>query len=549
MRIKIYRQVMAVTSVLLLLLVLLPSCSDESGSSTPDIPETQYAKLNIALGSLGNTMPAYTRATDTYYKNDIINPDSADNQYEHHIDDWYIIVVDSDGKVDRIVSNNPAVQAAEQSDVTVNNDTPDSKAIISMELVIGKTYSFYALANIKGLENAEAVITSLNTLKGNPFTTFRKTEATLQVIATAYTGETGTSYIPMSSYGKSIKVSNDERLNEVNLELIRLLGKVSIEVTNATGKEVTVKQLKMGKFRQSGAIYLFPYDAINSDPYMPNLLIGKSTENDLMNPVFPTSATTIADWIYKPAAGANDQVIGIDATDDKNRQKYMFYINETDQKSVDSNGGDMKIALEVEGIEKDSDPKETKFYLIRRNDLLQIPILLSEATTTIEFEQKHMPIGGLPTVITFEEGITISDKQLTTTHAGDINISYKLDNLNGSTDWELQYYTEGGTTESKNQYCYAVPVGNDSNFLLEPKDKDILSWWIDAATKPKYGYVLKKTNDLEGFFTVTAQELSYLGTAKIKLTLVAKHKTDDTVVILPYTLTITNGKTAKGGNR
>ncbi|RDU50714.1 hypothetical protein DWU89_03225 [Parabacteroides acidifaciens] len=541
---------MAVTSVLLLLLVLLPSCSDESGSSTPDIPETQYAKLNIALGSLGNTMPAYTRATD-YYKNDIINPDSADTQYEHHIEDWYIIVVDSDDKVDRIISNNSDIETFEQSNATVNNNDPDSKATISMELVVGKTYSFYALANIKGLENADAVIEALKGLKGKSFAEFRKTEATLKAIATAYTGETGTSYIPMSSYGKSIKVSNDERLNVVNLELIRLLGKVSIEVTNATGKEVTVKELKMGKFRQSGAIYLFPYDAINSDPYMPNLLIGKSAENDLMNPVFPTSETPVTgtDWIYKPAEGADDQVIGSDATDDQNRRKYMFYINETDQKSVDPNSGDIKIALEVEGIEKDSDPKETKFCFIRRNDLLQIPILLSKATTTIEFEQKHMPIGGLPTAITFEKGITISDKQLTTTHAGDITISYKLDQLNGSINWELQYYTEGGTTESKNQYCYAVPVANDSNFLLEPKDKDILSWWIDAATKPKYGYVLKKTNDLEGFFTVTAQELSYLGTAKIKLTLVAKHKTDDTVVILPYTLTITNGKTAKGGNR
>lgn len=549
MRKKIYRQVMAVTSVLLLLLVLLPSCSDESGSSTPDIPETQYAKLNIALGSLGNAMPAYTRATD-YYKNDIINPDSADNQYEHHIDDWYIIVVDSEGKVDRIVSNNSAVQTAEHSDVTVNNDTPDSEAIIGMELVVGKTYSFYALANIKGLENAEAVITSLGTLKGNPFATFRKTEATLQKIATAYTGETGTSYIPMSSYGKSIKVSNDERLNVVNLELIRLLGKVSIEVTNATGKDVTVKQLKMGKFRQGGNIYLFPYDAIDTDPGKPNLLIGKSEENDLMNPVFPTSEPSVTgtDWIYKPAEGALNQIIGSDVTDDQNRRKYMFYINETDQNSVGPNGDDMKIALEVEGIEKDSAPKKTKFCFIRRNDLLQIPILLSEATTTIEFEQKHMPIGGLPTAITFESGITISDKQLTTTHAGDITISYKLGELNGSTEWELQYY-EGGETESKNQYCYAVPVDNEKSFLLEPEDKDQLSWWVDTATKPAYGYVLEKTNNMEGFFTVTTQELSNLGTAKIKLTLVAKHKTDNTVVILPYTLTITNGKTAKGGNR
>lgn len=50
MKNKLYKTAKAVAPSLLLLLFLLPACSDES-SNTPDIPETKYAKLTITLGA------------------------------------------------------------------------------------------------------------------------------------------------------------------------------------------------------------------------------------------------------------------------------------------------------------------------------------------------------------------------------------------------------------------------------------------------------------------------------------------------------------------
>lgn len=570
MRNKLYKQATAVATTLLLSLFLLPACSDESGGNTPEIPETKYAKLTVTLGSLDNAEPA-TRAADD---NNIIDDNFADEAYERHIDDWYIIVVKSNGTVDRVVSNNKEVTTTELSDTDANNNHEDSETTIGMELVIGETYSFYALANIKGLANSQAVIAALNGLKGQSFSTFRKTEATLKAL-TGYTGSDNTAYIPMSSYVGSKTVTDNIDANKVSLQLIRLLGKVSVEVTNATGVDITVNKLTMGKFRQSGNIYLLPYDAVEKDPAdgKGNLLIGTGADNKLMDPDFPDGpATTGSDWAYTPATGATDQVIEKADADNENanKQAYMFYINETDQASVDANGGDMKIALDIsgEGLERNNEPKPTNFFFIRRNDLLKIPVLISNATTTIGFEQKHMPIGGLPVQYKFTSGAEVSARTFVTDHAGEITITYSLDEMNGSdingTDpqWELKYYTNGTSVTKGERFCHAAltantEVANGTGYLLEPAAKDELLWWKAAfgneTNKPACAFPLVKakadngTDDSpgKGSFTITLQELAGAASATIRLTLVAVHKTNRTEVVLPYTLTIKN---KEGGN-
>lgn len=526
------------------LLLLLPACSDSEGNS-PDLPETKYATLTITIGSADNSTPNYTKAVDAdgFGDNDIIEPDSADNLYEHHIDDWYIIVL-KDGNVDRVVSNNSAVSNIEQSYINADNNNENSETEVGMELLVGETYSFYALANLKGLTetNYTAIIEKLGNLKGTSFASFRETEATLREMAVY--NEQESAYIPMSSYGKSHKVDEDITKNEVKLALIRLLGKVSIQVTNATGVDVTINKITMGSFRQSGNIYLMPYDAIEKDPDSgkENLLLGMGAENRLMNPVFPGATVTGTPWDYEP--GTTDKTIAASAT---TPQKYEFYINETNQASVDPNGGDMEIIFDVtgDGLEKDDQPKSTNFFFIRRNDLLKIPVLISHAQTKIEFEQKHMPIGGLPTAITFGEGAIVANEQLTTDHGGDITVTYTLEELNGATDWALKYHKDQQGIQQGEQFCSAVLETNNNNILLPPSDenKANLSWMDGGNTKT--GYKLTEGNGNTGSFTITAQELDYLGTATIKLTLVAMK--DGQEVVLPYTLTITNGKT-EGGN-
>ena len=532
----------AAALLLLLSLFLLPACSNEE--DVPEVePEAQYATMVISLGALDNSTPAYTKAAGD---NDIIDPDYADVYFERYIDNWSIVVV-KDGVVDRVISDR------QQANNNPNEDN-DTRTNVEMELPIGETYTFYAFANLNELK------VDVDGWKGETFAELRKTAVELKTLDN-YHGGKGTSYIPMSSYGVTHKVSEDVNQNQVSLSLIRLIGKVSIEVTNSTGVDLTVNQLKMGKFRQSGSIYLLPYDAIENDPGKPNLLL--KNEGDLMNPVFPEK-TEGTDWIYTPT-GEDKSIPKSDATDENtNKRTYTFYINETNQATVGENGRDLEIALDVigEGIEKDNGRKPTNFFFVRRNDWLKIPLTISKADVTVSFEQQHMPIGGLPTQYNFQSGVEVALRTFVTDHAGDITISYSLTELNGSaTEWKLKYYP-GGSTTSADHYCYAALMSEEDNaqgYLLEPSEKDQLKWWdvtYGSTTEPKWAYVLhpateNKTDteydetEVSGSFTVTVQELSKASSATIKLNLVAQK--DGVEVILPYTLVIKN-KQEEGGN-
>lgn len=534
----------AAAMMLLLSLFLLPACSNEE--DVPEVEEPKYATMVISLGALDNSTPAYTKAAGD---NDIIDPNYADDYFERYIKNWSIVVVDKEGMVDRVITD------AKPANNNQNEDN-DTRTDVEMELPIGETYTFYAFANLKELES----VVNVDGWERKPFSEFRKTAVELKTLDN-YHGGKGTSYIPMSSYGVTHKVSEDVNQNQVSLSLIRLIGKVSIEVTNSTGVDLTVNELTMGLFRQSGSIYLLPYDAINNDPGKPNLLLGIN-EGDLLNPVFPEKKEG-SDWNYRPTV--EESIPKYDPIDENaNKRTYTFYINETNQATVGENGRDLEIALDVtgEGIEKDNGRKPTNFFFVRRNDWLKIPLTISKADVMVSFEQQHMPIGGLPTQYNFQSDVEVAKRTFVADHAGDITISYSLTELNGSaTDWELKYYSSGNTT-SADHYCYAALMSEEDNaqgYLLEPSEKDQLKWWdvtYGSTTEPKWAYVLHPATEdktgtnydetkVSGSFTVTVQELSKASSATIKLNLVAEK--DGVEVILPYTLVIKN-KYEEGGN-
>lgn len=312
----------------------------------------------------------------------------------------------------------------------------------------------------------------------------------------------------------------------------------------------------MGKFRHEGDIFLLPYDVGTSDNGKGNLLVEKGNENKLLNPSFPEGKLGESKAWTLPEK-ANHTVIA------EQNESYMFYINETAQGNQGTNGEDMTISLKIKDLNRDSEPQNTNFFFVRRNDLLEVPILVSDAKTTIEFDQKRMPIGGIPESIVFPQGAIIANKQLTTSYGGDIVITYKLDlDELKAQSYKLSYYN--GQYKLGERYCSAVLQKQTNNLLLEPAstDKVILGTdgelstlnapWLSAADG-LYGYKLTPDTDTDkskttGSFTITAQELSNAGTATIKLTLVAEVTKDNNTsqVILPYTLTIKNGKSEKG---
>lgn len=554
----------AVAWMLLLFLFFLSACSNEDDG--PVVEEPQYATMVISLGALDNSSPAYTRALDDdgYIDSDIVGEED-DTPYEHAIKSWWIVVLKQQLNeeetiyvFDRLVSNSPSA----------NNSQEDSETGVEIKLEMGQTYKFYAFANLEGLKDgAKDWIENLSASTSGIENEIQTKAVELRDL-TDYNGNnqtTPTAYIPMSSYGYTAKISQPNQ--SLRIPLIRLLGKVRIKVTNSTGKQIKINQLVMGKFRHEGSIYLPPYDVKTGDNGNGNLMLTSGTaDTRLLNPSFPTqSEIEGADWSYSP----NDNK----TLNDGEVENFSFYINETGQQNQVNGTGDMTIAVDVsgEGIERDPSPKNTSFFFIRRNDLLEVPILISNATTEIEFDQKRMPIGGLPASITFGTGAIIANQQLTTTYGGDIVISYNLKSLGSITDFSLIYY-DGGNYKPGDRYCSAVLEKNDQGLLLEPdKSKKVIlgidedldtenAPWL-SSSDGLYGYHLTpdetdaETKKVKGSFTITAQELAKLGTATIKLTLVVKGKTSsgtETTLVLPYTLTITNGKTTssaeEGGN-
>ena len=533
----------AAAMMLLLSLFLLPACSNEE--DVPEVEEQKYATMVISLGALDNSTPAYTRAVNDI-ANDIIDSDYADSEYEHYIDKWWLVVLrkqtNGSYQFDRFVTNNP----------TANNAHENSETQISMELEINATYKFYAFANLGGLKDGgTGIINWIGSLSTSTTEDAIQSKAVELQEMTNYNGGDNTAYIPMSSYGYTVTVS--EKDNRLSIPLIRLLGKVSLEVTNATGKKVNVDKITMGKFRTTGEIYLLPYDVKTGDNNEKgNLMVGEEDETKLLNPSFPTENEKEGnDWVYEPTE--ENSALAAEETDEKNKQTYTFYINETgNQNQAKDGAGDITLSLDVSGIERDPAPQNTKFFFIRRNDLLKIPVLISNAKSKITIAQQHMPIGGLPTALFYGDGAIIADQKVELDHAGIVTIGYTLESVNGKTEgWKLKYVPE--KYESGDQFCCAQVVENerqDENkglIYVDPNDTDDenpeLKIWTDLTWlgDGERGFTLTPdvNNDgtasvTSGSFKIRIQEL-VSGSAKVKLTLVATNGTSE--ITLPYTIT------------
>lgn len=536
----------AAAMMLLLSLFFLPACSNEE--DVPEVDEQKYATMVISLGALDNSTPAYTKALDDdgYIDSDIIDDNYNDSDYEHHIGKWWLVVwhqkEDNTYEFDRVID-----------DTNANNADPNSETQVTLELKIGDTYKFFAFANLTGLKEADALISWLEGGKYD-YNDFLEKGVELKTL-TEYHPDGF--YIPMSSYGYTVTVQSEN--NPLEIPLIRLLGKVELIVTNSSGKDVTINELIMGKIRNAGAIYLLPYDAKVGDNGSGNLLIPEGNEYKLLNPLFPTEKETVgSDWKLPETA---DKILSASTENNANKRIYPFYVNETSNANQAENGSkDIMISMKVSGIEKDPAPKSTKFFFIRRNDLLNIPILISEAKTKLTISQQHMPIGGLPVQLFYDEGAIISDQAVNLDHAGIVTIGYTLESVNGKTEgWKLKYVPE--KYESGDQFCCAQVVENerqDENkglIYVDPNDTDDenpeLKIWTDLTWlgDGERGFTLTPdvNNDgtasvTSGSFKIRIQEL-VSGSAKVKLTLVATDGTSE--VVLPYTITFYYGK---GGN-
>ena len=273
---------------------------------------------------------------------------------------------------------------------------------------------FYALANLEGLKNAETVIEKINSLEKDKTFDLTSLNAQLKDMPAYHAGEGGT-YIPMSSYGYEQYVDENTSKLKDDIELIRLIGKVTLEVRNKTGKDLTLKKLQMGQF--TGKLNI---------------------EGDI--PKFPTTSTDedfTSTTFYSDETGMSIPQYD-DSKEETGAKYFMYYVNET----YNAKASDPELQITaVTYPPRDENEKPSGFSFVRRNDWLQIPVQITNVTTRIEFDQKHMPIGGLPESLEFGK-ISVPIAYCRTTHGGDITVNFALTEVSGmGSNPQLSFYS------------------------------------------------------------------------------------------------------------
>ena len=530
----IYKHIAAVATSLLLLLSLFPSCSEDDGGGV-EVPEVEYAQLVISLGCLDNATPAYTKTRD-----DVTNPNEPDAEYERYIKDWWLVVLHKN-KVERVLSNTKSDMATSVGD---ENNTHQ----LEVELQIDESYDFYAFANLP-----DANKEYLNNLQQGDEFDKAKTVATINAIPYNTGSINDGPYFPMSSYKYTKRIEPEPVENALEIPLIRLLGKISVEITNSTNSEnITVNSLTLDKFRTSGSIYLLPYDEAKNAGTQ-NLLEENMASSYM--PKFPENGdkeefTTLT---LITSDGTPGEIA-------KGKTKtFWCYANETNFMAKGTELNNLQVTAKItnpDGTERDDSPKDTDFDFIRRNDWLKIPMQLSDVSTDISFEMQHMPIGGLPATITIPEGLTIPQATFwTQDHGGDITITYKLNSISSleSGSAKIVHYGEGDTYEGGEEHPFtsAVLESNENLLINVPEDNGAASW-LDASAK---AFPLPAEDGATGSFTITTQELAKSAEARIRLNMVIEGMANGTThkVLVPYTIIIKNQKedswtTTDGGN-
>ena len=357
----------------------------------------------------------------------------------------------------------------------------------------------------------------------------------------------------MSSYKYTQRIEPEPVENALEIPLIRLLGKVSIEITNSTNSDkVVVNSLTLDKFRTSGSIYLLPYDEANNEGTQ-NLLAENMASSYM--PKFPENGDK--EGFTTLILIDSDGTLGEIAKGET--KTFWCYANETNFMAEGTGLNNLQVTAKItnpDGTERDDSPKDTDFDFIRRNDWLRIPMQLSDVSTTISFEMQHMPIGGLPATITIPEGLTIPQATFwTQEHGGDITITYKLNSISSLTGAVIAHWSTGESYEANEEHPFtsAVLESNDEDLLINVPTDNTAAPWLDASAK---AFPLPTDDEASGSFTITAQELAKSAEARIRLNMVIEGTANGTKqqkVLVPYTIIIKNQKedswtTTDGGN-
>lgn len=287
---------------------------------------------------------------------------------------WFVVVVQN-GTIERIITSDfeSGVTEVEKDQVFVKLNT-------------GAT-TFYSFANIK----PEDIGLDASTSVGHPLPTdfdeqTYQMNGNSELFHLSMTPEFQNGY-PMSNK-QMVNITDNQQV--INLEVIRMVAKVQLSITNATDHDIVLKTITLSDVTQNGN---------QNIKLLPNV----DSNNQLKGVNLPDGVAK--GTITLEADGNNGITIGEGA-----KQTACFYMNES---LVDKreDGGNRYFILSLTTVDEATGTTSNNRYAmlswneIRRNDYLKIPIKLEDYQIKWTVEA-FSPIGVLPKVT--DDGVNLS---------------------------------------------------------------------------------------------------------------------------------------------
>ena len=535
-RCTLYDRLMVIAAGLCLCWLCV-ACGEDRGGDLPD-DDPNSCVVTITLRTSRSARPPQTKAGEMMTKAD--SWEEEEDQYELDITNWLVVAYDENAELAGYTSSNGTW--------TPDIADSDSRTEVEMRLPLGK-YSFYAFANLQALEDGTSLyqkITGAHSLAELSEVKILGSGASIDTRNEERKGKFGgeeasRKLIPMSSYAQEYTLKPAPAENKFEIPLIRMIGKVQVKITNNLGKPITVNQLDIMNLRKGSLpIWLLPW---GNNKYL------ETAGNDgaeRLAPNLPTGETVKETDLFKEEiipSEANKEVPAKikDGAEGHNIKTYTRYIPE-------GNAGAREILLGVDIKDRPRTEHTTSFGFVRRNDLLIIPVLITNITTKLEVAEQRLPIGVYPTALVYGEktGVQIlTPVEHTLQAAGDLSIRFEISNIDGVTgDFSIKGYevNEGGNVATEKYSSVSWKNASADKPLITAINVDRTSFETDAELDiPETALTGQGGLKKAGSFTIRTQELGGEADATVVLTLVIKYGENmEQEMQIPYTIQIRN---------
>lgn len=279
---------------------------------------------------------------------------------------WFVVVVQNE-KIEKIIT----------SDFESGVTEVEKDQVFVKELNMGET-TFYSFANIKPKDIGLDAITSVGQLLPAGFDekTYQM-DGNSKLFNQSMTPDFQNGY-PMSNK-QVVNITDNQQV--INLEVIRMVAKVQLSITNATDHAINLKTITLSDVTQNGNPNI---------KLLPNVDSNNQLQVNLANSAKKGTVTLTA---------AENDGITIEA---RAKQTACFYMNES-QVDKGEDGGNRYFILSLTTVDAATGATSNHRYAmlswneIRRNDYLKIPIKLEDYQIRWTVEA-FSPIGVLPKV-------------------------------------------------------------------------------------------------------------------------------------------------------